>query len=279
LNVDSVDNGDGGWSMVFRPWHLLTGFAALIFIVFAVAMVVVAYTPILDTIPGNPGAKSRQILIDNIVRLDSLERKVKELLTYSDNVANIVDGRSPHVRNVHMIGDSIDIKDKDMVPTSAADSALRAQMEGSGEYSLASSVANASRKETALSLYLHSPSKGEVVSSFNPTNGEFGVKLAVTTPATVSAVKDGTIVAGYWSPEEGYVITIQHSDNLLSTYRYNTTLQKSVGSHVRAGEVIATVGQTDAELSAESDENTAPQIELELWYKGSPINPQEYIVF
>jgi murein DD-endopeptidase MepM/ murein hydrolase activator NlpD len=118
-----------------------------------------------------------------------------------------------------------------------------------------------------------------VVSQFNPTNGEFGVKLAVTTPATVSAVKDGTIVAGYWSPEEGYVITIQHSDNLLSTYRYNTTLQKSVGSHVRAGEVIATVGQTDAELSAESDENTAPQIELELWYKGSPINPQEYIVF
>ena len=281
LNVDSVENGDGGWSMVFRPWHLITGFAALIFVVFAVAMVVIAYTPILDTIPGNPGVKSRQILIDNIVRLDSLERKVKELLTYSDNVANIVDGRSPHVRNVHMIGDSIDVKNKDMIPTSAADSALRAQMNGTGEYSLAASVANASRKdkEGALSLYLHTPVRGEVVSRFNPTNNDYGVRLAITPPATVSAVKDGTIVAGYWSPEEGYVITIQHSDNLLSTYKYNTTLQKSIGSHVRAGEVIATVGEIDAEESVDGSEKVMPQIGLELWYKGSPLNPEEYIVF
>ncbi|MBR5455158.1 MAG: M23 family metallopeptidase, partial [Rikenellaceae bacterium] len=96
----------------------------------------------------------------------------------------------------------------------------------------------------------------------------------VEASATVSAVKDGTIVAGYWSPDDGYVVTIQHSDNLLSTYKRNTTMQKSVGARVRAGEVIATAGEADAN---ETEKNS--EVELELWYKGTPIDPEGYIVF
>lgn len=276
LSVESAEERDGGWSLMIRPWHLLVGFVAMVFVIFAVAVVVIAYTPILDTIPGNPGAKSRQLLIDNIVRLDSLEREMNHLLVYSDNIALIVDGKTPVVRNVEMIGDSIDIKSKEMVPASAADSALRAQIEGTGEYSIA--VANAARKSTRMSLDLLPPVQGDVTSHFDPRNGVFGVRLRVATSATVSAVKDGTVVANYWSPEEGYVITIQHSDNLLSTYKRNTILQKSIGSHVRAGEVIATVGESETteETKAQSNE---PEVEFELWYKGTPIDPEGYIVF
>ena len=275
LSVELADENDSGWSIMIRPWHLLVGFMAMVFIIFAVAVVTIAYTPILDTIPGNPGAKSRQLLIDNIVRLDSLEREMNHLLVYSDNIALIVDGKTPVVRNVEMIGDSVDIKNKEMIPASAADSALRAQIEGTGEYSIA--IANAAHKSARMSLDLLPPAQGVVVSQFDPRNEAFGIRLKVSS-TTISAVKDGTVVANYWSPDEGYVITIQHADNLLSTYKRNTMLQKSIGSHVRAGEVIATVG--DSEPSEDAENPTAePEVEFELWYKGSPIDPEGYIVF
>lgn len=275
LSVELADESDSGWSIMIRPWHLLVGFVAMVFIIFAVTVVTIAYTPILDTIPGNPGAKSRQLLIDNIVRLDSLEREMNHLLVYSDNIALIVDGKTPVVRNVEMIGDSVDIKNKEMIPASAADSALRAQIEGTGEYSIA--IANAAHKSARMSLDLLPPAQGVVTSQFDPRNGAFGVRLKIST-TTISAVKDGTVVANYWSPDEGYVITIQHADNLLSTYKHNTMLQKSIGSHVRAGEVIATVGDGETSDDAENA-TTEPEVEFELWYKGSPIDPEGYIVF
>ncbi|MBP3426625.1 MAG: M23 family metallopeptidase [Rikenellaceae bacterium] len=281
LSIDRTDDSPEAWFVVIRPWQVLMGFVAFLMLLMAAAIGVVAYTPILDMIPGMPGEKSRNLLIDNIIRLDSLEREMNNLLVYSDNISLIVDGKTPIVRNVEMVGDSINIKSKELIATSAADSALRAQIEGSGEYSIA--AAAAARKSIRGSLDLLPPVQGSVTTSFDPKNQVFGVRLRVESSATVSAVKDGTIVAGYWSPDDGYVITIQHSDNLLSTYKHNSTLQKSVGAHVRAGEVIATVGDAESgetnknATAADSSETT--EVELELWYKGTPIDPEGYIVF
>lgn len=274
ISIDSADNTSDAWFVVVRPWQVLLGVVAMLALMMFTAIGIVAYTPILDMIPGTPGEKSRNLLIDNIVRLDSMEREMNNLLVYSDNISLIVDGKTPIVRNVEMVGDSIDIKSKELIPTSAADSALRAQIEGTGEYSIA--AAAAARKSTRAQLDMLAPVQGVITRRFDPKNEAFGVRLRVEASATVSAVKDGTIVAGYWSPDDGYVVTIQHSDNLLSTYKGNTTLQKGVGAHVRAGEVIATAGEADADKSSEA---TPSEVELELWYKGAPIDPEGYIVF
>ena len=61
--------------MYISPLNLLAGLLALILILFIIITTTVAYTPILDFIPGYPGNKSRTLLIENIVRLDSLEQR------------------------------------------------------------------------------------------------------------------------------------------------------------------------------------------------------------
>ena len=45
-----------------------------------------------------------------------------------------------------------------------------------------------------------------------------------------------------------------------------------MGNHVEAGEAIAIIGNS-GELT------TGPHLHFELWYKGIPLNPENYVTF
>ena len=81
-----------------------------------------------------------------------------------------------------------------------------------------------------------------------------------------------TVVFGAWTTENGYVIAIQHSNDLVSIYKHNAVLLKKVGNFVRVGEPVAIVGST-GELS------NGPHLHFELWYRGNAVNPINYIHF
>lgn len=99
-----------------------------------------------------------------------------------------------------------------------------------------------------------------------------GVVLSVAPNELVLAALEGTVVSAGWSMEFGYSVVIQHSNNLISVYRYNSQAIKKVGEKVRAGEAIAVVG------TRKEQKNTA-ELLFELWYNGVPINPQQYVIF
>jgi murein DD-endopeptidase MepM/ murein hydrolase activator NlpD len=83
---------------------------------------------------------------------------------------------------------------------------------------------------------------------------------------------DGTVVYAGFSTSDGYVIQIQHSNNLLSVYKHNSDITKKIGDYVKAGDPIAIIGNT-------GESSNGLHLHFELWYNGSPLNPQEYIVF
>ena len=86
------------------------------------------------------------------------------------------------------------------------------------------------------------------------------------------AVAHGTVIFSEWTAETGYVIIVKHDYGLLSVYKHNSSLEKVQGDLVKAGEVIASIGNT-GELT------TGPHLHFELWRKGKPVNPQNYIDF
>ena len=75
-----------------------------------------------------------------------------------------------------------------------------------------------------------------------------------------------------WTVETGYVIYIQHENDLISVYKHNSVLLKKTGNVVKAGDAIAIIGNS-GELT------TGPHLHFELWHNGTPIDPQTYIVF
>lgn len=258
--------------MYISPLNLLAGLLALILILFIIITTTVAYTPILDFIPGYPGNKSRTMLIENIIRLDSLEQEIKNMQIYNENIALIMAGKNPVTRNDVQASDSVARSKNPTVAAIIEDSILRSQLETPGSaYSL--NNPDAARKNLRSALELFTPVKGVVISKFEPKEGAYGIKLATTANQPVMAIMDGTVISSSWTPDDGYVLFIQHSNNLTSVYRHNTEVLRKVGDRVRSGEIIGYTG------NAESDASNKNLFEIELWHNGTPVDPQSYIVF
>lgn len=260
--------------MYISPMNLLAGFLALVAVLFVVISIAVAYTPILDLIPGYPGNKSREMLVTNIMKLDSLSQEIDNMQLYSQNIALIMAGRNPVTRSdMQAAADSVS-KARGQVGKIPEDSILRSEMEKTGgRYGL--SDPGTARKNLRTELELFVPAKGIVNNGFNPQEGHYGVTVATGVNRQVMAVLDGTVVSSGWIPSQGYVLYIQHPDNMISVYRNTTGVTKKVGDRVRGGEVIASVGQSSPDALSLTDS----PFEFELWHNGTPVDPQGYIVF
>ncbi len=261
LAILDGDDGATKWYMYISPARIVVGLLTFVLLVIVAVVLLIAYTPVMDTIPGYPGSRSREALIENIMRLDSLEREMANLTVYSNNIDMIMEGKTPVVRNVERIGDSIQIQDKTLVAPNAADSLLRARMEGDGAYSLAGSVSASRAQSVAPDLV--PPVKGVVNKEFSPVEGLYGVEIATADQSPVVAVREGTVILNVWTPGDGYLVQIQHADNLVSIYRHMSESRITVGTRVKAGEVIGTAGP----------------LVFELWNNGTAVDPANYIAF
>ena len=99
-----------------------------------------------------------------------------------------------------------------------------------------------------------------------------GIDVVSKPNQIIVSVLPGTVMEAVWTVKVGYVIYIQHENDLVSIYKHNSSLLKEVGTKIEAGEAIAIIGNS-GELT------TGAHLHFELWYKGSPLNPEEYIDF
>lgn len=120
--------------------------------------------------------------------------------------------------------------------------------------------------------YFFPPLKGVVTGGFDPAKNHFGVDVVSAENEPVKSIADGTVVFASWTLETGYVVTIQHSNELISIYKHNSVLLKNLGDLVKGGEIVSIIGNT-------GEQTTGQHLHMELWYKGNPLNPQEFITF
>lgn len=93
---------------------------------------------------------------------------------------------------------------------------------------------DAARKNLRSAMELYTPVKGVVTEKFSPIDNRYGTTLATAGNQQVMAVMDGTVVSSSWTPEDGFVLFIQHGGNMLSVYRHNTSVLKRRGNAYRA---------------------------------------------
>jgi len=146
------------------------------------------------------------------------------------------------------------------------DSILREKVDKEDKYNLFESATSGTN------FVLFPPAKGAISEPYNLKEKHYAVDLIVPKDTPVKATADGIVIFAEWTAETGYVIILEHSQGLISVYKHNGSLTKGQGDLVKAGEVIATSGNT-------GDLTTGPHLHFELWNDGYPINPTNFIDF
>lgn len=261
-----LDNDTEQWRTDLSPVMLTTIGVAVVTLVFGVLLLLVAYTPLLDLMPRyrTNAVRSRELLIRSIVRIDSLERKMNEMLTYNENRILVVSGKTPTMQSIK--NDSLH-RNKTIVAPSKADSLLRYKIENDERYRLNNSAPKTIIQNTLSAV---APMYGLISERFN-SRGLTGVRINGTKDAQVSAIADGVVILSEWTPEAGHSVVIQHKDNYLSVYRHLSGVLLSKGERVQGAQAIGYAG-------GDKDEDLS-MLEFELWRDGKAVNPELYIIF
>ena len=244
---------------------MLTLFA---FLLIAFTALIIIKTPIRNYLPGYLDVEIRKEIMQNALRADSLERTIQIHKLYLNNVAGILSGTMP-VDSIRGIDSLARVQSDFEIPRSKEEEKYVKEFEEAEKYNLAVLDPNPVPTD---GVFFYKPVNGVVSSHYEPDIRHYGVDLVAAPKESVLATLDGTVTYAGFDPNFGNVIQLQHKNGFLSTYKHNELLLKEVGDRVVAGEVIALVGNT-GKLS------TGPHLHFELWYKGSPVNPEEYIAF
>jgi murein DD-endopeptidase MepM/ murein hydrolase activator NlpD len=249
--------------------NLIALLGIVLILLIAIIFSLIAYTNIRELIPGYPDEVMRQNIRQNAMKVDSLEYEQAIRDQYFDNLKRIISGETPE----YYLNDTSGMIDAQEITflRSSNDSLLRQQVEAEEQFRL-SVLDEEEVNRNLYDMHFFTPVNGIITRSFNPMEGHFGIDLVAAPNEVVKATLDGTVTMSTWTLETGYVIQIQHDYELISVYKHNATLFKSVGHKVVAGDAIAIVGNS-GELT------TGPHLHFELWHDRVPLNPVEYIVF
>ncbi len=244
-----------------------------IIILVVLVIYLVAFTSLREYIPGYTDVSLRKKLYELQVRADSLEADFKRKDLFIHNIKSIIEGEEIVDELPKAIEANIDY-DTIKLYKSIEDSILRAEFEKKEAYNLQFDD-NGELYRNASSIRgfnFFAPIKGILTNKFNLAEKHYGVDIVAKKNEAIKATLDGTVIFSNWTPETGYVIGIQHKRNIISVYKHNSALLKEEGNFVKAGETVAIIGDS-GELT------TGPHLHFELWYNGTPVNPEDYISF
>ncbi|CAK9885839.1 MAG: Murein hydrolase activator NlpD [Candidatus Erwinia impunctatus] len=114
------------------------------------------------------------------------------------------------------------------------------------------------------------PTDGKIIDNFSASEGgNKGVDIAGTRGQSVNATAAGRVVyAGNALRGYGNLIIIKHNDDYLSAYAHNDTMLVREQQEVKAGQKIATMGNTGT---------SSVRLHFEIRYKGKSVNPLRYL--
>lgn len=243
-----------------------------LFVLVVMVIFLIAFTGLREYIPGYPDGHQRRLIVQNAQRVDSLIHEIERRDRFFNDIRSIVGGEVPKGALPEDVKKVTDVTNSNVsFEKSEEDSIFREQVEKEEKFNLAV-FDNNSRKFELEHSFLFTPLKGVVVSKFGETQGHYGVDIVAKPGSRVSAVLDGTVIFTGWTVETGYVIHLQHTNNLISIYKHNESLLKSMGDKVQAGEAIANVGNS-------GEQTTGPHLHFELWYNGVPLDAEQYMSF
>ncbi|OIQ31064.1 MAG: peptidase M23 [Bacteroidetes bacterium MedPE-SWsnd-G2] len=234
----------------------------------ALTTVLIAFTPLREYIPGYSSSKLKKDAIVLNTQTDSLKQQLEINNLYLASIRKVLNG---DVESEQLNRDSIIAavkleSDQFKLEPNRQDSLLRVQVAKEDKYNFFETAINNSN------FVLVTPANGPISEGYNVQEKHYAIDVVLEKDTPIKATADGTVIFAEWTAETGYVIIIEHNNDLISVYKHNANLTKTQGDIVKGGEVIALAGNT-------GQFSTGVHLHFELWSKGYPIDPTNFIDF
>lgn len=269
-NENKLDNILGFY--VSPLWVIVSLFISFLLVAGTVYLVF-AFTPVAEYLPGHVSDRTRERLVNYALTIDSLKDEVDKHKRYTSNIRNILEGNIVY-GDTAATPDSLPNYDSYPIATTQVEQQFADNYEERERYSLTSQATSVGALQ---GINFYRPTRGVVIEWFDPKKGHYGIDIAESPDENVVAIWDGTVIMSDYTANDGYTLIIQHNEELVTVYRNCHSLLKKVGDKVVAGEAIATL--SNAITDEEPTSSHKPFLHLELWHRGSPLDPNIYIPF
>ena len=247
--------------------------ALIIMLVYSIILIsftisIVFFTQLREMVPGYSSTDLLNRAIYLTKKTDSLEQQIALNNKFYKSIEDVLSGNIDELvpRDELSVDSSLTNSDFVTVSPNSQDSILRKYVENEDKFNLTNNELIIENK------MFFSPIKGEITQSFNFNENHFAIDIAADIGTPVKSVLDGKIVFSEWSLETGYVVVIDHGENIISVYKHNSKILKEQNDFVQAGEVIAYSGN-------QGNLSTGPHLHFELWKNGTPIDPEPLLNF
>ncbi len=275
LVIRNEDNFAEKTSFSFTYAKLLVITTAILVILFLFSLFVSNFLLARWLSPATKEAQTTRKLIELTAVVDSLQDAIAARDEYLLRIQKTIQGDNEFLKagsqdttNDDPKKNKTPVKVADLKNVNPVDAEFRSEFETQNQAQAAAETGNVSSN-----VFLFAPLHGAILSDkFNPQTRHWGVDLVAKKDEPIHAITSGTVILASWTQDSGNVIAIQHPNQLISVYKHNSSLLKKTGDFVKAGETIAIIGNS-GELT------TGPHLHFELWNKGNPVNPEDFIAF
>jgi len=246
--------------------NVFSALFALMFIVVLITSAILFFTPIREYIPGYSSISLQKQANLLSYKTDSLRQIVFLNDQYINSLKKVLTG---DLETIEYKPDSVvykDAMDIQIIEKSKEDSILRQLVDNEDKYNLANI-----NKDKDFYL-LTSPISGAVSQNYSIADDHLAIDISVDIGTPVKAVSNGRVILSEWTTQTGYVLIIDHGNDLISVYKHNSKLLKPQGEIVKQGEIIALSGNSGVLTSG-------PHLHFELWSEGFSIDPNTLINF
>ena len=248
--------------------HVLTALSVLAVILVVLTILLIAFTGLREFIPGYPDGNMRQMIAQNALRVDSLENELLKRDRFFKSIRLVLNGGDTTSLERSREDTARYRNDTIRFQISEQENEFRAAIEERERFNLSLGM----KEQNHDYYHFFPPVEGIVTQSFDEKKRHYGTDIVAKANAKVAAVLDGVVIFTDWTVKTGYVIQVQHTNDLISVYKHNSILLKKQGDYVRAGEVLGVVGNT-------GEESSGPHLHFELWRAANPLNPENFIKF
>lgn len=247
--------------------------AFIIMLVYSIILIsftisIVFFTQLRELVPGYSSSDLLNRAIYLAEKTDSLEQQIALNNKFYQSIEDVLSGKTEdfvpkEVLEADTNYNNFDIK---TINPNIQDSILRSYVDNEDKFNLTKNELVIENK------MFFTPIMGEITQGFNSKDNHYALDISADIGTPVKSILEGKIIFSEWSVDTGYVIIIDHGQDIISVYKHNSKALKKQNDFVQAGEVIAYSGN-------QGNLSTGPHLHFELWKNGTPINPQPLLNF